>query len=68
MTIGVQATSGANHSTRRVKISGLPEAKLWLEAGNQLWVVSWTKKKTGVKRYTWEPRIESVNLSYFVDI
>lgn len=52
-TVGVQATSGSSHSARRKKIEAEPKAKAWKEAGNEIWIVSWTKKKN-----RWQPRIE----------
>lgn len=44
--IGIQATSGSNHSARRVKSLALPGLKLWLQCGGRFQIVSWTKKVT----------------------
>lgn len=53
VTAGIQATSGSNHSARRRKIEGEVKAKRWQEAGNELWIVSWSKKEN-----RWRPRVE----------
>lgn len=60
--LGVQATSGSNHSARRKKILDLPVAKLWLETGNRIWVLSWSR--VGGK---WTPRIENLCLGDFAE-
>ena len=43
--LGIQATSRGNVSTRIKKIMALPEAKLFVECGNQLMVWGWDKYK-----------------------
>lgn len=65
--LGVQTTSGSNHAARRSKILDLPAARLWLETGNRLWVISWEKKGKAGKRKLWEPRIQAVTLADFAE-
>lgn len=47
----VQTTSWANVSTRINKIKGIPEAGIWLAAGNRIIVHGW-KQKRGNTRWT----------------
>ena len=58
--LGVQATSGSNHSTRVKKIIASTEAHVWVKSGAELWVMSFEKKKG---RYI--TRIEEIDSSYF---
>lgn len=63
-TIGIQTTSGSNHAARREKIKGLPDARKWLLANNEIHVASWSKRKPrGQKRALWALRIEEITLS-----
>jgi len=50
----VQCTSGANHSARRLKILGIPEARVWVENGGGILILSWAKRgeRGNVKRWT----------------
>lgn len=61
-TVGVQVTSGTNHSARKNKILESEKALNWCRAGNHLWIFSWAKKadKPGSKRKVWTPRIEMI--------
>jgi translation initiation factor IF-1 len=44
-TIGVQATAGTNNASARVhKICAEPRARIWLEAGNKIFVHAWEKQ------------------------
>lgn len=63
--LGVQTTSGTCHSARREKVLGLPSAKLWLETGNRIWILSWSKRGARGKVKKWEPRIEELTLAHF---
>ena len=58
-TIGIQATSATNHAIRISKSIGIPELKLWLNAGNIFLVISW--KQLSNRR--WKPRASKVTLS-----
>ena len=60
--LGIQVTSGANHSTRRKKILGpcAENALRWLQAGNRIEVRSWSKLKAG-----WTERVEEITLDDF---
>ena len=42
--IGIQATSVGNVSARIKKIYAIPEAKIWLECGNKIYVHGFGKK------------------------
>jgi len=57
VTIGVQATSGSNHSARINKLIEAEASAEWIAAGNRLQVISWTKKKN-----RWHPRISELVL------
>ncbi len=63
--LGVQTTSGSGHSSRRAKILASPEARMWLNAENRIWIISWSKKGPRGKRKVWEPRIEPITLGMF---
>lgn len=59
---GIQATSGSNHSARRVKSMDEPNLRLWLEAGGRFEVWSWAKKGPRGKRKVWQVRREEITL------
>lgn len=59
----VQCTTASNHSSRRRKILGLPEALEWLGTGNQIEVWSW-KHKPGT-RPAWSVRREPITAESF---
>jgi len=63
--LGVQATSGTNHAARVQKILAEPKARLWIEAGQRLWVISWQKRGARGKRKVWEPRVEKIEIGMF---
>ena len=63
--LGVQTTSGTNHAARLTKLLAIPAAKLWVETGNRLWVMSWSKCGARGKRKLWTPRIEKVEIGQF---
>ena len=54
--LGVQSTSGSNHSARVVKSCGIPELHTWFQAGGKFVVHSWAKKGPRGKQKTWAPR------------
>lgn len=60
--VGIQATSGSNHAARRTKALDIPELKLWLQAGGQFEVWSWSPPKEGRK---WALRRERITLGHF---
>lgn len=45
--LGVQTTSGSNHSSRVKKLLGLATVKVWLRSGNRAEVWSWDKDFRG---------------------
>lgn len=64
-TLGIQATSGANHASRRAKILTEPRMRRWLEAGNFLEVWSWSKTGKRGKRKVWTLREEQIVVQDF---
>lgn len=66
--LGVQSTTGSGHAEHKTKILGTAHAKLWLETGNRVWLVSWTKKGERGKRKLWTPRIEEILLGMFDEV
>ena len=60
--LGIQATSGSNTSARIKKIKDNPTAKLWLETGNQIWVIGWRKLVKSKDGKFWQPKIEKITL------
>jgi hypothetical protein len=64
--LGLQACAGSGHAARVNKIVAIPEAKLWCECGNRLWVMSWTKKDVEGSRKKWHPRIQEIKVEDFV--
>src|SRR5262249_19626176 len=61
--LGLQVTSGSNHSTRRAKALASPKARAWVQAGNRLVILSWSKKAN--KR--WEPRWDKIEIGEFAE-
>lgn len=58
LTIGIQATSGANVAARVAKIKLLAGARSWLDGGRrELWVVGWRKYKSAVDKKYWRPYV-----------
>jgi len=56
--LGVQATTGANHASRRAKLLANPAVLTWLQAGNTCEVWSWAQYKG-----RWEVRREALTLA-----
>lgn len=64
--VGVQVTSGSNHSGHKKKILESDKTLLWLEHGRvELW--SWSKKlyTPGGKAMRWTPRVEAITKEDF---
>ncbi len=56
----VQATTGANHAARRVKVEAEGFAALWIGAGATLEIWSWAQQGPRGKRKTWTLRREAL--------
>jgi hypothetical protein len=52
----VQATTGDHFSHRLEKIKTIPEAAIWLAAGNTIRLMTWAKQGARGKRKTWTLR------------
>jgi hypothetical protein len=63
--LGVQACAAASHANRLAKVIAEPKARLWLECGNDLWLMSWRKGGAKGKRKIWTERVEVVTLAMF---
>jgi len=61
-TVGIQVTAGGNSSSRIEKILSIKEHKLWLSAGNRIWVLDWVKKGKSGKRKLW--RVNATEIKY----
>jgi len=55
-TLAVQTTTGANVAARVAKIKALPEAAMWLAAGNRIEVHGWRKVGPRGKQKKWDVR------------
>ena len=64
--LGVQATSGSNHSARFKKACGCP-VYAWLAGGAHLQVWSWAKKGKAGERKLWTVRVQQVTLNDLVE-
>ena len=60
--VGVQATSGTNHSARREKSIAEPRLREGLEAGGRFEIVSFSKRGERGKRKLWTMRREELVL------
>jgi hypothetical protein len=58
--IGIQATSGSNHSARISKAKAEPRLAAWIGAGARFEIWSWAKQGGRGKRKTWILRVEEV--------
>lgn len=54
--LGIQTTSGANHSARVNKALVEPNLALWKASGNRFVVQSWAKRGARGQRKVWELR------------
>ena len=43
--VGVQCTTTSNMSSRYQKAKKIPELKAWMDAGAEIWVIGWSKRK-----------------------
>jgi hypothetical protein len=59
-TIGIQATSGANHAARVAKVKAEPRVARWFRCGHTIEVWSWRRAKPRGKRSRWSLRVETV--------
>lgn len=64
-TVGIQCTSGDNHSHRRTKILAEPKAIAWLKAGNLIELWSWAKTGARGEPKRWTCRKEEIVLADF---
>jgi hypothetical protein len=58
--LAIQTTSANNMSARKKKIMGIPAAKAWLEAGNQIIVEGWAKKGPRGKKKVWTRVVDDI--------
>lgn len=58
--VGIQTTSGSNHSARREKGLAEPRMAQWKACGGKLEIISWSKKGKAGKRKVWTMRREEV--------
>lgn len=65
--IGVQSTSGLQHSKHRRDILENELALEWLKCKGKIWIISWSKKllHRGGKARRWIPRKEEITLENF---
>lgn len=63
--LGIQATSGPNHSARREKALAEPRLLKWLEAGGSFEVWSWAKQGPRGGKKVWTLRREAINRDDF---
>jgi len=63
--LAIQTTSTANNLARIKKILALPQAKLWLQIGNKLQVIGWSKKGARGKVKHWIETIKEIDISDF---
>lgn len=58
--IGIQATSGSNHSARVAKALAEPRLAKWLAAGGRFEIWSWAKRGPRGGRKTWQVRRQEI--------
>jgi hypothetical protein len=63
--IAIQTTSSSNLTNRIKKILGIPEAKIWLQGGNSIYVHGWSKKGKKDNRKLWKITIKRILISDF---
>ena len=63
----VQTTSGSHHADHKTKILGETRARLWLQNGGHILLISWRKLrvKDTPKLRRWEPRVEWITEEMF---
>jgi hypothetical protein len=57
--LGIQATSGTNHASRRTKILAEGRVREWVEAGGQIELWSWSPRGVAGKAKRWAVRVET---------
>ena len=62
--LGIQATTGGNHASRRTKAIAEPRLRAWLKAGGLFEVWSWEKQGSAGKRKLWQLRRERLELEH----
>jgi hypothetical protein len=65
-SILVQTTTTENMGARIKKILAIPEASVWLAAGNQIIVHGWAKRGDRSKRKLWECKVHQVSAEDFM--
>lgn len=63
VTLGIQATSSGNVSSRVSKSLDEPRLQIWLGAGNKFEVWGWSKKGAKGKRKLWSVRRKEITLT-----
>lgn len=64
-TIGVQCSTGSSHAAHKAKILASERMLGWSACGNEILLITWSKKGPRGKRKIWEPRIEKISPSDF---
>jgi hypothetical protein len=64
-TVGIQCTTRAHLHDRSAKILAEPRMRMWLEAGNRLYVWTWAKQGARGKRKLWRLREQEITLVDF---
>lgn len=60
--LGVQITTSSNLAARRTKLMALNAVRVWLQAGNRIWLIGWRKGGARGKRKTWDIRVLALTL------
>lgn len=63
--LGVQVTTNSNLAARITKTKQIPEAKIWLQAGNRIEFHGWSKKGAKGTRKLWKVRVKELTLEDF---
>lgn len=63
--MGIQTTSGTNHSSRRTKSLACSELRSWVEVGGLFEVWSWSKKGERGAAKHWALRRDPIAKSFF---
>lgn len=60
--LGVQTTTTSNMGARVRKAKIIPEMKLWIQCGNPLWIIGWSKKGPSGKQKLWTASIKELTV------
>ena len=65
--LGVQSAVASGRSAHEKKLLMEPRARLWVQAGAELWLISWGKQKIkrGGVAFRWIPRVDIFRESDF---